>query len=337
MSRYPVPTDRAELVRRLSLQERELGRKLAQLEERVQKFDTVDLPFYDNWVRLELGPRISDWEAILDQIRQRRILAWRIEQLVEKKGLHPREALYVATVFTNESEDSPQGENESSESERSEEAPRRPFGEAEIEARRRAKLEAKRAARKDAKEESKRDSREAAPARPDEPLSPLMLARRKGISLYRKLAFRLHPDSARADLPEARARTLWLEVQVAYESSDWDRLASIDAWMGLEGDDDGVQDRSLSRGERSLADRYERIRMLTRSAGKLEKKLAYLSLQPAWDFSAARSPERKRLRKHAAIRLEEQVEEAARALEVLEEYLESLGPPRPPKTGRSSL
>lgn len=324
MSRYPVLTDLAELIRRLSLQERELGRKLAELEERVQRFDSVDRPFYDNWVRLELGPRIAVWEEILDQIRQKRILAWRIEQLVEKKGLHPREALYVATTSTTEgvNEGSPAGADE----------PRRPFGEDEIEARRRAKLDAKRAARKDAKKEAKRGIEEE-PLKPGEPPSPLSLARRRGISLYRKLAFRLHPDSAQADLPEARARSLWLEVQVAYEASDWDRLASIDAWMSLE-DDEGVQERAPSR-ERGLADRYERIRTLSRSAGKLERKLVQLRLQPAWGFSAARSPELKKLRKNAANRLEEQVEEAARALEALEEYLESLGPPRPPKVNRS--
>ena len=331
------------LLHRLAQQERELSQRLAEREELIQKFEKTDRPAYEVWVRLELGPRISILEEILGQIREKRILVHRVEALIERQGLHPREALYVATFRTlvptdpdlesNDDADEAPDLSETSYSGPSEaDAPRsQGYSPEEVEARRRAKLESKRATRKEAKKNAKRNlnplfeesSSRSSSHSPDSnapiPDSPAEIQRRKGVKLYRRLAWKLHPDSIDA-IPAARAQKLWLEVQAAYDALDWNRLLSIAAWLG-----EGVSGTL----DRSLSERYDRIRSLNRSSIQLDKRVGGFRLHPAWGFSTSRGSDRKKLKKQAAREMEDQMAEAQRALEAIEDFIESLGPPRP--------
>ena len=150
--------------------------------------------------------------------------------------------------------------------------------------------------------------------------SPAEIQRRKGVSLYRRLAWKLHPDSAEA-IPAERAQKLWLEVQAAYDALDWSRLLSIAAWLG---------EGAIGTLRGSLSERYDRIRSLTRSSIQLDKRVGGLRLHPAWEFSTSRGSDRKKLKRQAARELENQMAEAQRVLEAIEDFIESLGPPRPP-------
>ena len=93
----PVLSDLQALLRRLASNEHAGVRELASLENRVRRFEDVERPAYERWRRLTFGPSLSSLQELYDQVHARRALAQRVMELAERRNLHPREALYVAT------------------------------------------------------------------------------------------------------------------------------------------------------------------------------------------------------------------------------------------------
>ena len=156
------------------------------------------------------------------------------------------------------------------------------------------------------------------------------------MSLYRSLARLLHPDSPRAirSLDPQRVRAIWAEVQTAYDADNFERLLSLAAWLETVAEANADTDPSQII-PLSLAERFERLRALARSARTLERRLAHLESDPAWEFPSRRERDRRRLRSDAARALDEELLGVAEALAGVEDFFESIGSPRPPRgTGR---
>src|SRR5690349_8310834 len=134
MTFLPVPVDRDALLKRLFLEEQSFTQRLAKLEDQIRSFEDFERPAYEQWIRIELGPKLKILEEIFEKIRERRMMAHRIHELVQKRNLHPREALYCALGKDFEEEVSPH------------QAEKGDWGAEEKQARKQAKLEAKRAA-----------------------------------------------------------------------------------------------------------------------------------------------------------------------------------------------
>jgi len=309
VSKFPIPVDLQSLLERLAREDQRLMHRLAELEDRIRKFEDFERPSYDEWIRLELGPQLMTLEELHQRIYERRILAQRVNDLIEGEGMHPREALYIAL---GKGADPRTEKKTKSKSEGA-------WDEDEIEARRRAKIEAKRAARRQDKKEQKEIKKEGR-------LAPL-----KGglVSLYRALARRLHPDSAHLvqGLPAYRVLSLWMEVQTAYDSGNSERLLAITAWLS----ENTNEDLSSESPSSSFSERYEKIRSMKKSISRLEEKVSQLGTHPAWKFGDVRSSARRKIRQRAARELEDELARTQEVMDLLDDFIESIGPPRPPK------
>jgi hypothetical protein len=311
----PVVADLQLLLRRLAREERDRGRELAGLEDRLRHFEDVERPAYESWLRLELGPVLTRLEERAAELRAQRMLADRVSELVEDGGWHPREALHLVR------HPPPSGDPRSA-------------GDAsrdEIEARRRAKRERKRAERKQARRSADAGTGQAEEA----------AARARVVELYRRLARRLHPDSPTAlrALAPTRLGTIWAEVQVAYGARSSERLLALATWLETVAAAGGDALASAPPGPEaagarllSLAERHARLRALRRSCGALDRRLGELATEPAWGFASASAAVRRRLKKAAARRLEDERAQVEAALAAVEAFLAGIGPPRPPRS-----
>jgi hypothetical protein len=323
----PVLVDARALVRRLAHEEQALQRALARLEERVRRFEDVEHPAYEAWLRLELGPLFADLAERAETWRARDLFVARIEELIDAHGMDPREALHVVTAaFAGAPRPDGPRRREELEAERRE----------EIAARRRAKIEARRRAKRARKREEREEARRARMAARSETAAPAAdPARRRLIELYRALARRLHPDSPSAIgfRDPVRGRAVWMEVQAAYGARSLERLLAISAWLedgvGGEGEDPAPNSRPDSL--LSLAERHDRLRALGRSCRALERRLEALAREPAWEFPTASGGVRRTLRQAAARRLEAERAEMDDALALLDGFVASIGSPRPPR------
>ena len=328
----PVPSDARLLAQRLATEERELVERLAALEARVRRFADVERPAYASWRRLEFGPLLATLQELSDELRMRGILASRVQDLVERDGLHPREALYMV--------------------EHPDAWPARATGGGfdpdEVEARRRAKRDRKRAERREAKR-----AKRAAERTPDEPARGDGSSRgasrpARVVDLYRALARRIHPDSPaalRAVAPD-RLGALWTDVQDAYESGSLDRLLAIAAWVETLGAAEegvpaphatapGPATRKATPGTLlSFSERYDRLRALRRSLRTLERDLATLRDDPAWDFGEQPRDTLVRVARRTRDAIDEDVERLRRGLAELDEFFREIGPPRAPRFAR---
>lgn len=270
---------------------------LAQFEEQVTQFESAERPSYEEWLRLELGPKFARIEELYQKTRERRLFALRISELTESMNIHPREALYLLQEGKIPLEDDEANEQE---------------------ARRQAKRESKRSRRKEAKKEAKLQARQINPALPRAPGNALIL-------LYRKLARKLHPDSPSfmSNLPKERARDLWMRVQEAYQNKNPEGLLAVAAWL----EDDQTSEAS-SAEPLTLSERYARIKLLKRSLTQMEKKVTELTRHPAWGFKNLKAAGRKKLRATAARELELEAAAVQEALTALEHFIASIGPPR---------
>ncbi len=345
--RPPIPVDATVFLKRLTAQEREILHRLAELENQIRRFEDFELPAYTEWLRLELGPGLVVLEEIFERIHERRILVQKVNNLLESQNLSPREALYLATQkhypSGSDSEDRKSGSKKSSdEATENKNSPGREWDEDEIEARRQAKRDAKRTARRMDKKKQKEDSTGAFGGATSQADAANTGSVRKGtsrlVSLYRALARKLHPDSPISiqGLPAARVLSLWMEVQAAYNSANMERLLAIAAWMSEstgEGESLGFSS-SFSSGVLSFSERYDRIRTMKKSCSRLEAKLSQLVAHPAWEFGNVRGKARRKLRQRAARELEEETARTQEVLEALDDFIDSIGPPKPPKGAR---
>ena len=322
----PVPSDAQLLRARLAVEERDLGDRLAALEARVRHFADVERPAFASWRQLEFGPLLATLQELSDELRMRSVLADRLSALVELHGLHPREALHHLTHPEPRAARPADGA----------------FDPDEVAARRRAKLERKRAERRAAKRERRAAERPVSGA-----ATPSAGARPgRVVDLYRALARRIHPDSPSAlrSLEPTRLGALWTDVQDAYEAGSLERLLAISAWVEtlVEGDADTAvrPARSATAGatERgtllSFAERYERLRGLRRAQRALERQLAELQADPAWDFAEQRPAARRKLARQAREAIDQDIARVRGALQELDEFFAAIGPPRPPRRGR---
>lgn len=330
--KLPVPSDARALAERLATEERDLVARLATLEARVRRFADVERPAYASWRRLEFGPLLATLQELSDELRMRGILASRVQDLVERDGLHPREALFMV--------------------EHPDAWPTRAavggFDPDEVEARRRAKRDRKRAERREAKR-----AKQAAERAPDDAGrgdGPSGGASRPAriVHLYRALARRIHPDSPaalRAVAPD-RLGALWTDVQDAYESGSLDRLLAIAAWVETLGAAEegapaphvaspGTAAHEATPGTLlSFSERYDRLRALRRSVRTLERDLAALQDDPAWEFGQQRRDALRRVARRTRDALDGDVERVRRGLAELDEFFRSIGPPRAPRFAR---
>jgi hypothetical protein len=307
----PVLSDLQALLRRLASDERDRVQELASLENRIRRFEDVERPAYERWRRLAFGPSLSVLQELYDAVQARRAVAQRVMALVEREDLRPREALYVATHHA------------------STEAHRRGRLDPDaVDARRRARRERKREQRKDARG-SHQAPRGIERAGTDDTAASLRI-----VTLYRALARRLHPDSPTAtrSLDAARIRTLWCEVQSAYEGRSLERLLAISAWLET-ADEPGTSDPPAPP-LMSLAERHERLRALARSCRTLERRLAQLERDPAWAFVDAPGKRRRQLEKDVARDIDDELVRVRAAAADLDEFFASIGSPRPPRSGR---
>jgi hypothetical protein len=316
----PVVADLARLLERLAREEGTERRQVTRLEARLRCFQDEEQPAYDAWLRLVHGPLLSGIEELTAVLRARHMLAERVAELVADEGLHPREALYVLQ------EAGPARE------------PRRngaPTAD-EIAARRHAKLERKRAERRRGKRARRGPGPPAAdPAKgpADEP------SRRRLLVLYRGLARRLHPDSPTVvhALAPVRRRAVWAEVQTAYAARSRERLLALATWLetiAAAGDDATIAGAPTDERSLSLAERHERLRALRRSSQALERRLDDLAREPAWDFARASPSGRRKLARAAERRLAAERDAIRAALGAVDEFLDGIGPPRPPRASR---
>ncbi len=325
-AKLPVVVDVRQVLRRLAREEASERTELARLEARLRRYEDVERPAYEAWLRLELGPAVTRVEELALALRARQMFAARVSELMEVEGLHAREALWVIQEVA--SAPGPEGG-----SRRRGPATEDPDA---VEARRRAKRDRKRAERK----QSARDRKAAAAggvtrdagAEPD---------RQRLVGLYRDLARSLHPDSPHVlrDLPAARLRSIWAEVQAAYAIRSLERLLALATWIetvAANGADAMSGDaptgaRAPAGPTLSLAERHERLRALRRASRTLDRRLATLAAEPAWDFASAEPPARRKLKQAAARRLATEAGEMAAALLAVDEFLDAIGPPRPPR------
>jgi hypothetical protein len=84
----------------------------------------------------------------------------------------------------------------------------------------------------------------------------------------------------------------------------------------------------------TLAERHERLRALRRASRALDRRLAALAAEPAWDFADASPALRRKLKQAAARRLAREREEMETAVRAVDEFLAAIGPPRPPRAVR---
>jgi hypothetical protein len=314
----PVVADLPRLLRGLAREEETERRGLARLEARVRRYEDVESPAYQAWLRLAHGPLVTRIDELAAELRARQMLAERVTELVEDEGLHPREALWVVR------------EAKPTRAARSDDAPKPD----EIAARRRAKLERKRAARRHAKRERKHggDTRTSATPPTEE------TSRRRLLGLYRALARSLHPDSPTVvrTLATERLRAVWSEVQAAYAVRSLERLLALATWLETvrAAGDDATAAASPDGSFLSLAERHERLRALRRAARALERKLADLTREPAWEFAEASPAERRKLDRVAARRLTGERDAMAAALAAVDAFLDGIGPARPPRAVR---
>lgn len=328
----PVPADLPRLLRALAREEERERRELAQLEERLRRFEDVERPAYDAWLRSALGPVVSEVEELAQTLRARRMLAERVTELVEDEGLHPREALWVVAEAPADD-----GRARGPESRAERVARERD----EVEARRRAKRDRKRAERKEAKRTARRGGPHAATPGATDDGAP---ARRRLATLYRGLARSLHPDSptlVRALAPE-RLRSVWAEVQAAYAVRSLERLLALATWLdavAASGVDAEAEARGGARDARAggfltLGERHERLRALRRAGRALARRLESLADEPAWDFPTAEPRRRRSLEQAAARRLAGERDAMREALTAVDAFLDGIGPPRPPRAPR---
>lgn len=343
--RHPVVTDPEPLRRRLAAEEKDCAERLAGLEDRLRRFEEVDRPAYDRWLRLEFGPGLEELEELEARIREKTILARRIDELMERHGLHPREALFVATHRPppdEERADEPgeglggagteSGADPGADArQRSDARQRNDWDPEEIEARRQAKRDAKRAERRAARAAQAQGS--AGPEGAGGPGgAPGALRRATGtdtlVGIYRKLARKLHPDSPGA-LRGEKAQTLWIQVQTAYQSRSLDRLLAIWTWLSVEQLAEGSEAPTAT-----FSDWQRRIREMRRSVERLEKQVTGLKQDPAWDFGGEEGLPRKKLRARVKRDLEGDLARAQEAMEALDDFIAAIGPPREPSYGR---
>ena len=59
----PVLTDMQQLLRRLAIEEDDQRRDLARREDRLRRFEDLERPAYESWLRLEIGPIVCQPET----------------------------------------------------------------------------------------------------------------------------------------------------------------------------------------------------------------------------------------------------------------------------------
>jgi hypothetical protein len=306
-ARLPVVSPLGPLLERLAREERQLSQELSELESRLRVFEERDRPAFERWLRLEFGPELSLLEEVTQRVRERGLFATRVQEGVAQ-GMLPREALYVAMGLGGSSAQA-----------------RQSFAEAaEVEARRQAKREAKRDARKEARKAERIKAKELKQKAEGVVASsgPSRLTQ-----LYRRLARVLHPDSSKTNLDASKAKKLWLEVQAAYTSRSFERLLAISAWLSSDGERQTLTHVPGS----SLSERFERLRALARSKAKLSDTLLGLSTDPAWEFNARELATRKRRTDFARHDIRERLARMQAVLDEIDEFIESVGPPRAPR------
>jgi hypothetical protein len=323
--------DVRQVLRRLAREEASERSELARLEARLRRYEDVERPAYEAWLRLELGPAVTRVEELAVELRARQILAARVSELVEVEGLHAREALWMI----QEAASAPEPESGSRRRGPATEDPEA------VEARRRAKRERKRAERRQAARE-RQTVMTGGGASTETGTEP---GRKRLVGLYRDLARSLHPDSPHVlrELPAARLRSIWAEVQAAYALRSLERLLALATWVetvaatGVDAaSGEAATERRAAEGPTlSLAERHERLRALRRASRVLDRRLASLATEAAWDFEDAEPPARRKLKQAAARRLASEAVEMTSALRAVDDFLDAIGPPRRPRGVRA--
>jgi hypothetical protein len=164
-------------------------------------------------------------------------------------------------------------------------------------------------------------------------VSQASLHARRGIPFRARRLLAPLADSPTAirSLDAARIRTVWTEVQSAYEARSLERMLAISAWLETaEAPGADAPPAPLL----SLAERHERLRALARSCRALERRLAELERDPAWAFVDAPGRIRRRLEKDVARDIDDELVRLRDAADELDEFFAAIGSPRAPRSRR---
>ncbi len=146
-------------------------------------------------------------------------------------------------------------------------------------------------------------------------------------SLYRELAFALHPDQSDSNADPAKLE-LWHQVQAAAEARDLDRMEVLYAHM------------QVLVGELSPATPVSRLTALTQmyrsSRDALRRRIRTLRKTMEWGFATADDMRRAELKRHCTAHLEEDIALFRQRVEYAEALYEKEFKPRANKSGRPS-
>ncbi len=152
---------------------------------------------------------------------------------------------------------------------------------------------------------------EPSPSRREEGTSEAEDAKLK--TLWRELAFALHPDQSDAASQPA-ARELWHQVQEAMKDRDLDRMEILHAHV------------QVMKGEWSPAAPVSNLMAMTRmyreSRDALRRRIRMFRKAPDWGFTAATEESRERIQASMAALLEEEIREAKAQLDEIRSHYE---------------
>lgn len=233
-----IAVDREPILRDWRLKYRELERELVELAKRTEDYHFRAVPEFQSWVARTFGEALSEIREMEERIREAEFIALATEAEAAASGSTEAEA-YRMVLFRKERGEDLFPSDESAveddwESGWEEVDPERDYREEQRSGGRRDRdsddastSRGRGRNRRESADDASRDFFRAREAEARLAESSQDSARLK--TLYRKLAFALHPD-VNPDLG-ARERKIWAEVQEAYDERDLERLVLLHSWL----------------------------------------------------------------------------------------------------------
>jgi len=285
-----IPTDREPILREWRARYRALETELAALAEKMQEYHFEAEPAYQAWVARSFGEELTALREFEEKIQEAELIAAATLEEANASDSPESEAYQVVLMRKERGEhlfptpDPDAEEDDDWDRGWDEVDPDRDYREESARddrARTRDDDREERADPEDAAERSREFFRQRRREVENEDASGES-ARLK--TLYRKLAFALHPD-ANPDL-SARERKIWDEVQIAYAERDLERLEILHAWT--ESGSEGWLDRMTHLGtlRKLVLEKRAEVRASLAGFNRLKKAVP-------WKYWTGREDERR--------------------------------------------